>query len=55
MDPYAILAVVAVAILGIAEILIAVQKSQMKKQFLEELKKQDDQKNHRSTETSSRE
>jgi hypothetical protein len=42
MNFYAILAAVAVFILAIAEILISIQKAQMKKQFLEELNRQDD-------------
>ena len=37
MNIFAILAVIGVATLAVAEILITVQKSQMKKQFLEEL------------------
>ena len=37
MNIFAILAVVGIATLVVAEILISVQKSQMKKQFLEEL------------------
>jgi hypothetical protein len=44
MNPYAILAGGAVAILAIAEILISRQKAQMKKQFLEELAREDAQK-----------
>jgi len=40
MNIFAILAVLGVATLAIAEILISVQKSQMKKQFLEELDRQ---------------
>lgn len=38
---YAILAVGAIAVFGISEILISVQKAQMKKQFLEELDRRD--------------
>ncbi len=41
MNPYAILAVVAVAIVAISEILISVQKSKMKKQFIDELDRLD--------------
>jgi len=44
MNPFAIAAVVAVAILGIAEILVARQKSQMKEDFLRELDKADREK-----------
>jgi hypothetical protein len=40
MNVYAILAVVAVAILAIAEVLTTIQKAQMKKQFLEDLDRQ---------------
>lgn len=39
---YAVLAVVAVGILAFTEILVSVQKAQMKKQFLEELDRIDD-------------
>lgn len=39
---YAVLAVVAVSILAFTEILVSVQKAQMKKQFLEELDRRDD-------------
>ena len=42
MNYYAILAAGAVAIVGIVEVLIASQKSQMKKQFLDELARVDD-------------
>jgi len=41
MNPYAILAVAAIAIFAITEILVSVQKSHMKKQFLEDLDRQD--------------
>ena len=41
MNIFAILAVVGIATLAVAEILISVQKSQMKKQFLEELDRQE--------------
>ncbi len=44
MNAYAILAGGALAILAIAEILVSRQKAQMKKQFLEELARQDAQK-----------
>ncbi len=44
MNAYAILAGAAVAILAIAEALISVQKSQMKKQFLKELDQKDNSK-----------
>jgi hypothetical protein len=37
MNPFAILAVIAISILGMAEILVARQKTQMKKDFLKEL------------------
>jgi len=39
---YAILAVIGVGILAVSEILITVQKAQMKKQFLEELDREDE-------------
>jgi len=41
MNIFAILAVVGIATLAVAEILISVQKSQIKKQFLEELDRQE--------------
>ncbi len=41
MNVFAILAVVGIATLALAEILITVQKSQMKKQFFEELDRQE--------------
>jgi hypothetical protein len=44
MNPFAILAVIAVSILGVAEILVARQKSQMKKDFLKELDNTDPEK-----------
>jgi hypothetical protein len=40
MNIFAILAVLGIATLAVVEILISVQKSQMKKQFLEELDRQ---------------
>jgi len=40
---------VAIAILGMVEIMVARQKSQMKKQFLEELDRQDREKRDGST------
>ncbi|HXQ93423.1 MAG TPA: hypothetical protein VN739_10500 [Nitrososphaerales archaeon] len=50
MNVFAVLAVVGIATLASAEILISIQKSQMKKQFLEELDRQgkdeDDAKNN---------
>ncbi len=44
MNEYAILAGGALAILAITEILVTRQKAQMRKQFLEELDRQDSQK-----------
>jgi len=44
MNVYAILAAVAISILALTEVLVAAQKSQMKKQFLEELDRRDEQK-----------
>jgi hypothetical protein len=37
MNPFAIVAVIAVGILALAEILVSYQKSQMKKDFLRDL------------------
>jgi len=52
MNPYAIVAVVAIAILAVVEIFISVQKFQMKKQFLDALEEQDKEKRESSnTET----
>ena len=49
MNLYAILAAVAVVILAVSEILISIQKSQMKRQFLDELDRSDGSKdNHES-------
>jgi len=50
VNPYAILAVVAVAILALSEILVSIQRAKMKKQFLDELKQldEDDSKKNRS-------
>jgi hypothetical protein len=44
MNVYVILAAVAISILALTEVLVAVQKASMKKQFLEELDRQDKQK-----------
>jgi hypothetical protein len=44
LNPFAIVAVVAIAILAIAEFLVARQKSLMKKEFLRELDRLDKEK-----------
>jgi len=48
---YAILAVIAVGILAVTEILVSIQKAQMKKQFLEELDRRDKKINDTDFET----
>ncbi|MFI5420824.1 MAG: hypothetical protein ACHQ1H_07635 [Nitrososphaerales archaeon] len=41
MNPFAIIAAIAVAVVALAEIMVARQKAQMKKEFIQELDKQD--------------